>query len=235
MNVDRSTNETASSAERNSPEHLRVLVCIRKVGESINAGILWVFKLLKNVHGLITAIATGLLALITWNTDTTVHNTLVAANRAWLTPVLAQPDGAPKAGKPFGYYVKYGNVGKEPAIGFVAQEELGTVNAPAPQTSWYTVFRRSALKDVCGRTTASDEGGVVYPSGLRDYTYAVSTPALNITPDIENGSKIIFAHGCFAYKTFGRERKSEYCFVFLKAEDGRSFVSALCPYGNSAS
>jgi hypothetical protein len=205
------------------------------IREQAKVGACLLFKSLNGVHGLIAAVATTLLAYIAWNTDTTLHDTLVAANRAWITPVVAQVDSTPSVGKPFGYTVKYGNVGKEPAIGFAAQEELDVVDAPAPHASWYTVFKKSILKDVCKRTTASNEGGIVYPSGLRDYTYAFSTSDFNITPEIENGSKIIFAHGCFAYKTFGRERKSEYCFLFLiKDPDGRPLASAHCPYGNSA-
>lgn len=161
---------------------------------------------LNSINGLLTAVATLLLALIAWNTDTTLRNTLIAANRAWVTPASAFLDNATTVGKSWGYHVRYGNVGKEPAIGFAAQEDLGIIDAPAPQASLYTVLSKNTLKDVCARTHAATEGSVVYPSGLRDYTYNVFTDRL-ITPDIQGGSKVLLAHGCFAYQTFQRERK----------------------------
>jgi hypothetical protein len=187
---------------------------------------------LNSINGLLTAAATLLLALIAWNTDTTLRNTLIAANRAWVTPASAFLDNAPTIGKSWGYHVRYGNVGKEPAIGFAAQEDLDIIDAPAPQASLYTVLPKNSLKDVCARTHAATEGNVVYPSGLRDYTYSVFTDRL-ITPDIQGGSKVLVAHGCFAYQTFQRERQSEYCFIFLNTVHG-DLEGADCPFGNTA-
>jgi hypothetical protein len=194
---------------------------------------------LNGHHALVTAVATALLAIatvllafISWNTDTTLRNTLVSANRAWVTPASAFLDSTPVIGKSFGYHVRYGNVGKEPAIDFAAQEDLEIIDAPAPQASLYTVLQKSRLKDVCARTNAAADGSVVYPSGLRDYIYTALTDQ-PITQDIQGGAKIIAAHGCFAYQTFQRERKSEYCFIFLNTVHG-DLEGVDCPFGNTA-
>ena len=191
-----------------------------------------VATVLLAIATVLLAIATLLLALISWNTDTTLHNTLVAANRAWITPASAYLHSAPTVGNSLGYHVRYGNLGKEPAIGFAAQEDLDTIDAPVPQASLYTVLPKNRLKDVCARTHAATEGSVVYPSGLRDYTYSVFTDRL-ITPDIQGGSKVVVAHGCFAYQTFQREHKSEYCFIFLNTVHG-DLEGVDCPFGNTA-
>ncbi len=199
-----------------------------------------VIKKLDAVHGLLTAVATILLVVATYylasisrNTDVTLHETLVAANRAWVTPVSGFLFEAPAVGKTLAFYVLYGNAGKEPAINFVAQEEyLDSIDPPAPNTSLYTILPKTKLQDICATTRAAKDGGVVYPSGLREYTYKVSTQR-PITAEVQSGSKLIVAHGCFAYETFGNEHKSEYCFVFLDAAHN-DLAGVHCPSGNAA-
>jgi hypothetical protein len=133
---------------------------------------------------------------------------LILANRAWLTPVGLALDEELQTGGPLNYTVTFGNVGKEPAIDFVAQEDWGIVDNPRGD-SLYKIFPRSTLKDVCRRTGASASGGIQYPSGLRDYKYRVSTTALEITRDVERGAKVVFINGCFAYRTFDKGNRYE--------------------------
>jgi hypothetical protein len=185
---------------------------------------------LNGINGLLVFAATLLLAFIAWRTDRTVRDTLVAANRAWVTPASAFVD-APVIGKTLVFHVRYGNPGKEPATDFVAQEDSDEIDAPAPQASLYTILPRNRLQDVCARTHAATEGGVVYPA-REDYTFTAITERL-ITPEIQSGSKLIVVHGCFAYQTFHRERKSEYCFIFLNAAHG-DMQGVHCPFGNTA-
>jgi hypothetical protein len=80
---------------------------------------------LKKVDALITAIATVLLAVITamlaqiayWQyTDTTLRETLVASNRAWLAPSAISVTGQIDGDKDFAVNVYYTNVGKGPAL-----------------------------------------------------------------------------------------------------------------------
>jgi hypothetical protein len=137
--------------------------------------------------------------------------------------------------------VIYGNVGKEPALGFAAQEDFGSVEIPKPNDSWFNVFPKSTLKDVCGRFDASDGGLTIYPSGPSDHAYSVSgdRTIFAITTEILDGSRAMFIHGCFAYRTVGPPpHKSEYCFLLLP--DGgtkagqRTYHSISCVYGNNA-
>jgi hypothetical protein len=184
------------------------------------------------VATIVLAVATCSLVRISENTDVTLHDTLVAANRAWVTPAAAFLVDVPAAGKGVRYRVQYGNSGKEPATGFVAQEDAGIIDAPTPQDTLYTILPKNKFQDVCARTHAAREGGVVYPA-REDYTYTASADRLTFTPEIQNGSKLIFAHGCFAYETFQRERKSEYCFIFLNAARGDT-QGVHCQFGNTA-
>lgn len=182
-------------------------------------------------------LATLVLGYIAWNTDRTLHETLVAANRAWIAPISATLLGQPTIDVPLTYTVTYGNVGKEPGLGFVAQEDHGVIDTPPPLKTLYSVFPKSLLKDVCGRTHASDDGLPQYPSGPRDFAYRISTDEVRFTQEILSGVKAIYVNGCFAYKTFGKERKSQYCFIFLPSRltgSNDTYLATRCPYGNSA-
>jgi hypothetical protein len=186
------------------------------------------------VATIVLAVATCSLVRISENTDVTLRETLVAANRAWVTPTSAFIE-APVAGKTLAFHVRYGNSGKEPATGFVAQEDSDVVDAPAPQAlpqvSLYMILPKNKLQNVCARTHAATDGGVVYPA-REDYTFTAITER-PITPEIQSGSKLIVVHGCFAYQTFHHERKSEYCFIFLNAAHGDT-QGTHCPFGNTA-
>ena len=172
-------------------------------------------------------------------TDRTLYQTMVATTRAWVTPFRAQVDSDLIPNGTFKFSIKYGNVGKEPALSFVAQQEIGS--APSTnQQSLYEVFPSETITDICAKTHASEGAGVIYPSGLQDYTYTVSETSdktRQIAPGVANGTKAPFIHGCFAYTTFGVERKSEYCFLGLPRSDPLprklAYDFVRCPFGNS--
>jgi hypothetical protein len=201
--------------------------------ETLNSNVVTaVATMVLAVATIVLAVATCSLVHISENTDVTLHNTLVAANRAWVTPAAAFLVDAPMVGQAVRYRVQYGNSGKEPATGFVAQEDAGIIDAPTPQDTLYMILPKHKLQDVCARTHAATDGGVVYPA-REDYAYTASADKLTFTPDVQNGSKLIFVHGCFAYETFQRERKSEYCFIFLNATRGDT-RGVYCQFGNTA-
>jgi hypothetical protein len=188
----------------------------------------------------IVALFTALLFFATVMNAYFLYTTEIATSRAWLAPVQAEIDRRLSPNGQLNFSIQYGNTGKEPALGFVAQEDIGFIAAPNPTQNLYAVFPQTTLKNVCARTHAVDGAGTIYPSGLHDYTYfvyAAATPAE--LPDISKivkGAKAIFIHGCFAYKTFGIERKSEYCFLRLPKIDPETkemtFKFVRCPYGN---
>jgi hypothetical protein len=186
-------------------------------------------------------------ALIFWcqlrvseQTDATLRQTMVATTRAWLTPSHAEIDSDQLRTGQVRFSIKYGNVGREPATGFVAQEEFDFVPAPRADQTLYATFPQSTIKNICARTLIAEGAGVIYPSGISDYTYTVVAIAdanqLTKIPKVLDGSLAIFIHGCFAYKTFNVERKSEYCFLRLPTLDADTkqlnFRFVRCPYGN---
>lgn len=81
----------------------------------------WVIVSLKKINSLITALATALLAAITlalafiayWQySDTTLHEFLVANNRAWIAPDGATATGDVGGTDDISVQVFYTNVGK---------------------------------------------------------------------------------------------------------------------------
>ncbi len=143
-------------------------------------------------------------------------------DRAWLAPGLMEFVG----GK---VIVRFGNVGRSPAIGFVAQEESGIIKSPKAE-SLYSVFPKTLLTDVCARTKATtDGGGVIYQSVARDHQYQVP---ISIKPLGADGLFAVYVHGCFAYLSGGVEHKAEYCFLLWR--DGKRVARSQCPYGNNA-
>jgi len=105
------------------------------------------------VATIVLALATCSLVRISSNTDVTLHDTLVAANRAWVTPAAAFLVDAPTVGKTVRYRVQYGNSGKEPATGFVAQEDAGIIDAPTPQDTLYTILPKTNSKTFARKLT----------------------------------------------------------------------------------
>lgn len=164
------------------------------------------------------------------------RDAMIASTRAWLTPSSVTLTSPIQAGVPLSINVSFGNIGKEPALGFVAKEELGFIDAPkTASTSWYTVFQKSFLFNICANTNASDGGNTFYPSGLREYSYGLSTNTATPVEMIGN-TRIIYIHGCFAYKTpvtIDMVHKSEYCFMLVPDKNG-GFKSVSCPFGNNA-
>ena len=176
------------------------------------------------------------------SSDETFKQTMISANRAWLAPRSATFMPVPTLHQPSKIIVNYGNVGKEPGRGFVADQQFGSVDAPKQNESWFSVFPKSTLKDVCVKTVASDDGLTIYPSGFSDHEYTIEGDKtdFDITSDILDGTKVAFIHGCFAYETLGEgPHKSEYCFVLVKSVDEKSgetvYRSRHCMYGNKAS
>jgi hypothetical protein len=241
------------------PNH-EVTTAINSLGEKYEASqenrakhdsdvLLWTKRATKGV-GLYTLLTLGIAVLTYCALRTSTESNrinraaMIATTRAWLTPVTAElEDGFAQSGI-LHFIIKYGNVGKEPAIDFVADQKIGFFQKPLVGESLYEVFPESKIKDdgVCGIRSNSG-AGVMYPSALRDYGYEVTYGPKDIKPEdrdklaaIAKGDQGIFIHGCFAYKAIGVESKSEYCFMRLVVEDVRShkktFPFVRCPYGN---
>jgi hypothetical protein len=164
-------------------------------------------------------------------------NEMKADQRAWLAPARAELR-AFVLQAPLDYVVKFGNTGRDPAFAFVAQQEKGVIDNPRGE-SWYAVFPQTTLKDICSKTTASNTGQTFFPSGRGEFDYNVTENGFKLSREIISGDKLVFVHGCFAYRTFEKERKSEWCFIFEPGFDPATHNviavrSLMCPYGHSA-
>ncbi len=161
-------------------------------------------------------------------------NALIASSRSWLTPVRASIITPLDTTSNFGFDIIYSNTGKEPALAFTANEEVGEV--PKPNGSWFTVFHRDTIKDICTQTIPATEITVYPTSDTHVYEVRTDKP---LSQEVIDGTKIQWVHGCFGYFSPVSEKtihKSEYCFLFIPGtlSGSRVYESASCMYGNKA-
>jgi hypothetical protein len=207
----------------------------------VRTGFFRLVRCLEKFNGLITALATVLLAIITallsliayWQyTDPTLRETLVAANRAWVSPLSITFDGEIKAGSPLTLWISYENKGKEPAINTVFFREIDAIPVsrlatPEMLERWKSGLTASqelmrelglAIDEKIPKAgcEADDPRGIAmgatHPGVLYPVPYVVPTKFIN--PDFENGLSLLVVKGCFAYKTFKSVHHSWYCFFY---------------------
>jgi len=177
-----------------------------------------------------------------YTTDRTLQATLVASNRAWISVARAKFQDEPVANRPLAYYVFYGNTGKEPARGLVAQEEQGLIDPLSLRATVYELFERADPKPndkLCDSVHPDNSGSPVFPSGPYDFPYFRVTNK-TLSDDVIAGKKVVYVHGCFAYTTSWGIGKTEYCFLLwpLSLRDNDPTIvwpySAGCPRWNNA-
>jgi hypothetical protein len=201
----------------------------------------WATGLLRAVNAIavLTAVL-AVLAYLQWRTLEKTDHTLRLQQRAWVAPIHAELDwqhGSFSEGARLNTVVRYGNIGKEPAIWFVAVQKAKTFPSPSDNQyqSWSTTFAPERIEGICKRVSANREGFVVYPSGPLDYDFGNSTDEFSITPAIMSGAEILYIEGCFAYRTLETEHKSQYCFMLVpRGSDPKQWKFIDCIRGNNA-
>ena len=182
----------------------------------------------------------AVLAYLQWRTLEKTDHTLRLQQRAWVAPIHAELDwqhGSFGEGSRLNTVVRYGNIGKEPATWFVGVQKAKSFPAPPNNQyqSWSATFTPKQIEGVCKQVGANGDGLVVYPSGPLDYDFGSSIDELAITPQIMNGSQILYIEGCFAYRTMEAEHKSQYCFMLVpKGSDPKEWKFVDCIRGNTA-
>ena len=161
-------------------------------------------------------------------------NSLIASSRSWLTPIRANIITPFDTTSNFGFDIIYSNTGREPALAFTANEEVGEV--PKPNGSWFTVFHRDTIKDICTQTIPATEIAIYPTSDTHVYERRMDKP---LSQDVIDGKNVQWVHGCFGYFSPVSEKtihRSEYCFVFIPGtlNGARVYESASCVYGNQA-
>lgn len=209
----------------------------------------WFITPLKKLDGLITALATVLLAIITgllgliayWqyqelrSTDQTLHDTLIASTRAWIAPETAILKI--EANIPPEITILYFNTGKSPAFGFNYDQTGGDFPIAANFKDWKNI--PIPKNRTCDGLLPLNGAQTVFPSSANlanDLAFD-----LDITPpegvgEIMRGERILWLNGCFAYRTMGDAHQSGFCF-FLLPEPLKPFAKwrmKKCPSGHTA-
>jgi hypothetical protein len=154
--------------------------------------------------------------------------------RAWVGPMDASIETAPKVGVALEGIVKYQNSGKTPATGFeINSLDLFTFTKGEDQSGAITA-RISADTSTCMGYLANQDAGVVYPTtGFSSYNLGFTFDAGKIDQGVVSGEKSLAIDGCFIYVTDGQTHHSSWCYIF---QNGRTKLDHLniCRVGNYA-
>jgi hypothetical protein len=167
------------------------------------------------------------------------HMALVAANRAWISPVSATLGAIPSAPptEAIAVPVPFRNTGHEPATDafIVGGSDSITIDATYDQIH----AKERAFEDYCfSISVAKDDKSavsiVIFPGGSATNDYSGS---ITIRPDVIDwdavyGKKYVFLHACVVYQTFGKVRHTSVCYY---AQAGKTVGSLpFCDKGNRA-
>ncbi len=189
-----------------------------------------IVSVLKSVESLITAIATvllsfatagvGLIAYWQWeslsNTDNTLHETLVASNRAWAAAGGVDAHGAITGGQGLKIRIQYANTGKSPAIKWVQHFSGGPV--PTPDPSEITPVTAGVNTDCDGLVPGSD-GIAVFPNAARQEWANTEMPERDYSaylPLLLANKAALVIKGCFVYETMHEPHKTWFCFIVYR-------------------
>jgi hypothetical protein len=167
------------------------------------------------------------------------HKALVAANRAWISPVRATLDTIPNAPstEAITVPVPFRNTGHEPATDafIVSGSDSIAISATYDQIH----AKERAFEDYCFSISVpkGDKSAVsifIFPGGsaTNDYSGSITISPDVIDWDVVYGKKYVFLHACVVYQTFGVVRHTSVCYY---AQAGKSVGNLpFCDKGNRA-
>jgi hypothetical protein len=167
------------------------------------------------------------------------HMALVAANRAWISPVSATLGAMPSAPptEAITVPVPFRNTGHEPATNsfIINSSDSITINATYDEIH----AKERAFEDYCfsisGPTDdASAVSVVIFPGGsaANGYNGSITIRPDLIDWDVVYGKKYVFLHACVVYQTFGQVRHTSVCYY---SQAGKTIGSLpFCDKGNRA-
>ena len=195
---------------------------------------------LKKADGLITGIATVLLAAITamlaqiayWQyTDTTLRETLVASNRAWLAPTGLAVRGQIDGDKDLDIDVHYANVGKGPAIKVKLIFAGGTIpNLADP------LIPAAGPNSTCAGQQTDPGGPVVFPNTPNNNWWnSTIIPRTLLTQSVKDNKAVLYLQGCLIYETMKEVHHTWFCqFVYRNGKLASQAATSHCKDGNGA-
>ena len=167
------------------------------------------------------------------------HMALVAANRAWISPVSATLGAIPSAPPTEGIavLVPFRNTGHEPATD--AYMISGTDSIAIDATYDEIHAKERSFEDYCfSLSGATDDASavsiVIFPGGsaANDYNGSITLRPHLIDWDVVYGKKYVFLHACVVYQTFGQVRHTSICYY---SQAGKTIGSLpFCDKGNKA-
>lgn len=167
------------------------------------------------------------------------HMALVAANRAWISPVSATLGAIPSAPptEAITVPVPFRNTGHEPATdaSIVSGNDSISIGATYDQIH----AKERAFEDYCFSISSTKDDAsavsiVIFPEGTATNSYRGS---ITIKPDVIDwdvvyGKKYLFLHACVVYQTFGKVRHTSVCYYAQAGETVGSLP--FCDQGNRA-
>jgi len=167
------------------------------------------------------------------------HMALVAANRAWISPVSATLAAIPSAPptEAITVPVPFRNTGHEPATdaSIVSSSDSISINATYGQIHG----KERAFEEYCfsisgTKDDASAVSMVIFPGGsvTNDYSGSIAIKPDMIDWDVVYGKKYLFLNACVVYQTFGKVRHTSICYY---AQAGTTVgILPFCDQGNRA-
>ena len=167
------------------------------------------------------------------------HMALVAANRAWISPVNATLGAIPSAPptEAINVPVPFRNTGHQPATDASIVNGSDSIGIDASYDQIHAKER--AFEDYCfsisgPKDDTSTVSIVIFPGGSATNYYSGS---IAISPDVIDwnavyGKKYVFLHACVVYQTFSEVRHTSVCYY---AQAGKTVGSLpFCDKGNRA-
>jgi len=167
------------------------------------------------------------------------HMALVAANRAWISPVSATLGAIPSAPptEAITVAVPFRNTGHEPATDAFIINGTDSIGIDATYDEIHAKER--AFEDYCFSISGVTDNAyavsiVIFPGGsaANDYNGSITLRSDLIDWDVVYGKKYVFLHACVVYQTFGQVRHTSVCYY---AQAGNTIGSLpFCDKGNRA-
>ena len=164
---------------------------------------------------------------------------LVAANRAWISPVSATLGAIPSAppAEAINVLVPFRNTEHDPATD--ASIVSGSNSIAIDATYDQIHAKERAFEDYCfsisgTKNDASAVSIVIFPGGSanNDFAGSIAIKPNVIDWDVVYGKKYLFLHACVVYQTFGKVRHTSVCYYAQASQTVGSLP--FCDKGNRA-
>lgn len=201
---------------------------------------------LNSVHGLITAVATVLLVLVTGGlvyVANITDDTLKTEQRAWIAPRGAAIIGSVQRGETIEFEVTYENTGKQPAFNVANPRTFGTMEVPLDSRGtayWekmtlpenrFCDFAKKLPKNMRITPSRTAFPGQRYGDVGYIFTDGEGTPQRFLDRKIT-----FWIQGCVIYRTIGGPTGSPYCLYLHPMKDvpPEKWPFRFCGSGNDA-